>query len=149
MVALRLGEIPLLYVNITSWKPQNVPVCSSPKWMVYNSGSSTTIIDHNRLQVRHHVRENKRHHVRIGWSHTSRSRRVPTTEHARYTRQKILVVEPGTHQLHRTKKQLRKKWITAVSIRPIEWFFETQLCKLCVIHQRRLGVLIQYLVPGI
>ena len=92
-----------LYVNITSWKPRNVfftnnslhengehiheiPVCPSPKWMVYNSKSSTKKNDHNRHQV-HHVREKKRH-VCIGGSHTfCRSRRVPTTEYARYTQQ--------------------------------------------------------------
>ena len=92
---VRLGEIPLLYVNITYWKLWNVILtnnslyedggtytCPSPKSMVYIS--SSTIIDHNRFQVCLHVTDKKRHYVCIRLSHTCRSR-IPTTEYARYT----------------------------------------------------------------
>ena len=94
---VRLGEIPSLYVNITSWKLRNVFLtnyslhedggtyaCPSQKGMVYSS--SSTIIDHNRFHVHLHVTDKERCHVCNRVSHTSRSR-IPTTEYARYTQQ--------------------------------------------------------------
>ena len=107
-----------------------IPVCPSPKGMVYSS-SGSTIADHNRHQVSLRGTDKNRHHVCIRVSHACRSR-VPTTEHARYTRQQYAWQnQVRTDCIKRNISLFFFIENRQLYIRPIEIIAEIQLCELC------------------